>query len=91
MLKNIIFVSSVVLSSQVVSEIFINTNTSERPKNAPVITMVEHGDDWYMQALYGISKPYPRTLGFLYSQGDWYTPFNKAGMPAPYDIRGWHK
>ncbi len=25
------------------------------------------------------------------SQGEWYTPFSRAGMSGPYDLRGWHR
>ncbi len=25
------------------------------------------------------------------SQGEWYTPFSRPGMPGPYDLRGWHR
>ena len=62
----------------------------QRPDNAPVITQAEKNDAWYEQALTGISRPYPHSLGFLEDQGNWYTPFNHPGMLNPYDIRGWH-
>lgn len=63
----------------------------ERPAGAPVITEFKKGPEWYQRALTGISKPYPASLRFLEDQGAWYTPFNHPGMPAPYDIRGWHQ
>jgi len=62
----------------------------QRPAGAPVIQEVNHGADWYAHALTGISKPYPPSLKFLEDQGNWYTPFNRPGMPGYYDIRGWH-
>ena len=62
-----------------------------RPENAPVITDVNKGADWYEQALTGVSRPYPRSFRFLEDQGNWHTPFNRPGMTGGYDIRGWHK
>ena len=63
----------------------------QRPVNAPVIEWVKHDKVWYEKALTGINTPYPRSLYFLDNQGHWYTPFIRPGMPAPYDLRGWHK
>lgn len=63
----------------------------QRPEGAPTITAVDHTEAWRDQALTGVSKPYPASLGFLNDQGNWYTPFNTPGMFPPYDIRGWHK
>lgn len=62
----------------------------ERPVGAPVITTVDHPGTWYTRALHGVSRPYPYSLRFLEDQGNWYTPFNRPGMPGRYDIRGWH-
>ena len=66
------------------------TTPYQRPEGAPRIETVERTDDWYAQALTGVSKPYPASLGFLENQGNWYTPFNHPGMPGRYDIRGWY-
>jgi len=66
------------------------TTPSERPAGAPTITTVEKDQAWYAHALSGVTKPYPPSLSFLEDQGNWHTPFNRPGMPAPYDIRGWH-
>ena len=63
---------------------------SQRPAGAPVITQFEKDTAWYTQALHGVSRPYPASLRFLEDQGAWHTPFNRPGMPPPYDIRGWH-
>ena len=62
----------------------------ERPSGAPVIEQVVKKDGWYQDALTGVSKPYPSSLGFLEDQGNWYTPFIHPGMPGRYDIRGWY-
>lgn len=62
-----------------------------RPAGAPVIEWVTHDRRWYAQALTGVQQPYPRSLWFLDSQGNWYTPFNRPGMTPPYDLRGWHQ
>ncbi|MBA5248321.1 MAG: hypothetical protein FE834_02120 [Gammaproteobacteria bacterium] len=90
MLKEIVFVSSVVLVGQVLAHNG-SANTSERPEGAPVISEVVHDRDWYVQAFHGVSKPYPYSFNFIKNQGNWYTPFNEAGMLPPYDIRDWHK
>lgn len=63
----------------------------QRPQGAPVIEYVNHDKAWYQHSLTGINPPYPRSLYFLDNQGDWYTPFNRAGMPGRYDIRGWYR
>ena len=63
----------------------------QRPAGAPVITEVVRTPAWYGQALTGISQPFPYSLRFLEDQGNWYTPFNRPGMPGRYDIRGWHQ
>ena len=62
----------------------------QRPEGAPSISRVTHDSAWYTRALTGISKPYPASLSFLDSQGNWYTPFDRPGMSAPYDVRDWH-
>ncbi len=62
----------------------------QRPDGAPVLSPMKKDAAWYMQALTGVSEPYPDSLRFLANQGNWYTPFNRPGMTAPYDIRGWH-
>jgi hypothetical protein len=66
-------------------------NPSQRPHGAPVIEWVRHDKGWFVQALTGVQKPYPKSLYFLDNQGYWYTPFNRPGMLGKYDIRGWHK
>lgn len=65
------------------------TNPSERP-SAPVIMSVSKPAGWYTKALTGVVPPYPVSLHFLETQGNWYTPFIHPGMPGPYDIRNWH-
>ena len=64
---------------------------SQRPAGAPLIEWVQHDQAWFEHALTGIQKPYSRSLYFLDNQGNWYTPFNRPGMPGRYDIRGWHQ
>lgn len=61
-----------------------------RPAGVPVITSFEKSPDWRDRALSGVSRPHPPGLGFLDSQGAWYTPFTHPGMTEPYDVRGWH-
>ena len=62
-----------------------------RPASAPKVMVTVHPQAWYVHAVSGVVPPYPQSLFFLDHQGDWFTPFNRPGMPAPYDIRGWHK
>lgn len=64
---------------------------SQRPADAPVIEWVRREQNWYVHALSGVQKPYPKSLYFLENQGNWYTPFNQPGMLGKYDIRGWHR
>lgn len=64
---------------------------SQRPVGAPQITNVTHPGPWYTEALIGVVQPYPNSLRFLEDQGNWYTPFNRPGMPGRYDIRGWYQ
>jgi hypothetical protein len=66
-------------------------NPDARPAGAPVITEVTRTEDWYKQALTGVSRPYPASLHFLENQGNWYIPFIRPGMVGRYDIRNWHK
>jgi len=65
-------------------------NPAQRPEGAPVIKEVKKAAGWYEAALTGVVKPYPTSLRFLESQGNWYTPFDRPGMPGRYDIRGWY-
>jgi hypothetical protein len=67
------------------------TQPSARPAGAPVVREVRKPEGWYTEALTGITKPYPPSLGFLEDQGNWYTPFNRPGMVGRFDIRGWHQ
>jgi hypothetical protein len=64
---------------------------AKRPQGAPTITNNDKGKEWLAQSLTGVTKPYPDTLRFLYSQGGWYTPFDHPGMVGRYDLRSWHK
>ena len=61
-----------------------------RPAEAPAITEFDRPDGWYDEALSGVEEPYPYSLRFLENQEAWYSPFSRAGMLPPYDIRGWH-
>lgn len=63
---------------------------NERPEGAPRITEVQHDRSWYKKALHGVSEPWPPSLLFLERQGNWYTPFDRPGMPGRYDVRGWY-
>ena len=66
------------------------TAPSVRPAGAPVISEFAKPEGWYSQALHGVERPYPYSLRFLEDQGAWHTPFNRPGMPGPYDLRGWY-
>lgn len=62
----------------------------QRPPGAPKVGEFVPNPDWRARALTGIAAPVPPSLGFLNSQGAWYTPFNRPGMPGYYDLRQWH-
>lgn len=71
--------------------IFIaGTAPSQRPAGAPTIKEMKKDKAWYDKAVTGVSRPFPWSLKFLESQGNWYTPFTRAGMVGRYDLRGWH-
>ncbi len=63
----------------------------QRPAGAPVIEFMSRNAAWYENALAGVSRPYPKSLYFLDSQGAWFNPFQHPGMNPPYDIRGRHR
>jgi hypothetical protein len=60
----------------------------QRPAQAPRLTADPPLDR--KRSLHGVSEPLPPNLKFLDDQGGWYNPFIHPGMPAPYDLRGWH-
>ena len=62
----------------------------QRPAGAPVIKDFQRDKSAEAKNFQGISKPYPPGLPVV-DQGAWFTPFNRPGMPQPYDIREWHK
>ncbi len=72
-------------------ELFIaGTTPWLRPDTAPRPVEYVKNDQWYVDALTGVSQPYPRSLYFLEDQGGWFNPFTMPGMTGPYDIRGRH-
>lgn len=65
-------------------------NPSQRPEGAPTITEFPKSDNWYLKAVRGVVPPYPSSIRLmLLSQGKWYTPFSRPGMPR-YDLRDLH-
>ena len=62
----------------------------QRPPGAPTVREFAPDPEWRARALTGIAAPVPPSLGFLNSQGAWYTPFNRPGMPGYYDLRQWY-
>lgn len=83
--------SSALLAAEPSSYPVAGVEPSQRPDTAPISTETEKDKRWYQQALQGVEGPYPQSLRFLEDQGGWYTPFNRAGMTGPYDLRDWHK
>jgi len=67
------------------------TAPQQRPAGAPVIKEMKKDKAWYDKAVTGVSRPFPWSMKFLESQGNWFNPFVRAGMVGRYDIRGWHK
>jgi len=82
--------SVIALQTQAQGYPIAGVDPSQRPVGAPVIETVVKPPGWYTNALTGITQPYPQSLRFLEDQGNWYTPFNRRGMPPRYDIRGWY-
>ena len=86
----IIFSASLSIPSLLNASYIAGENPDQRPAGAPVKSDTEKKDNaWYGDALFGVTQPFPRSLKFLESQGDWYTPFSHPGMPGRYDLRGW--
>jgi hypothetical protein len=67
------------------------TTPDRRPAGAPALTEHAKPPRWLSDATKGIAPPLPPSLRFLDDQGGWYTPFDRRGMPGPYDIRGLHR
>ncbi|MEY3220184.1 MAG: hypothetical protein RIT27_1541 [Pseudomonadota bacterium] len=64
---------------------------SRRPADAPMVLSVDKNPMWLKRAFFGIEPPAPNSvMAMLNSQGAWFTPFIRAGMTGPYDVRGWH-
>lgn len=61
---------------------------AERPAGAPVVRQHTLMPERTVRLTEGVSRPLPKGLGFLKDQGAWYTPFDRPGMGAPYDLRG---
>ena len=72
------------------SPIIAGLSPQNRPVGAPRIIGFVPPEGWHAQALRGIEGT-PPPLRFLADQGAWYTPFDRPGMPGPYDLRGWHR
>lgn len=83
--------ASIVPAFAAVAEPFVaGTTPDRRPEAAPRISTFKLGPDALRSATKGVEKPHPQSLRFLDNQGAWYTPFDRPGMPGPYDIRGLH-
>jgi hypothetical protein len=63
---------------------------NQRPAGAPVIRDYVMNTDRRTRSVKGISEPASAGFEFIDSQGAWYTPFNRPGMPGYYDLRNWH-
>lgn len=90
-LSGMVFYCAAIAAASPEPQFIAGTTPWQRPANAPVVTEVIKPEGWYDRALVGIEPPYPASLRFLEDQGNWFTPFIHPGMPAPYDIRGWHQ
>ena len=88
----LMLLGAVPVPAQAQDDVFVSgVQPDRRPATAPRLMVAMHPQAWYVRAVRGVVAPYPQSLFFLDNQGDWYTPFNRPGMPGPYDIRGWHK
>jgi hypothetical protein len=64
----------------------------QRPADAPAIKQFAPGESWRAAALRGVEPPPAESvLRMLDSQGAWFTPFIRPGMPGPYDLRRLHE
>ena len=63
----------------------------ERPVGAPSSRGIMRTPEQTAKITTGIARPLPDGLDFLKDQGAWYTPFDRPGMPAYYDLRAWKK
>ena len=61
----------------------------ERPAGARVKEEVTGLGERGFQGIEGV--PPASLVRMKGSQGEWYTPFSRPGMPGPYDLRGWHR
>lgn len=89
-LCSVLMMGGFLLSHAVHADFVAGSTPSQRPADAPKLTADNKDEAWYQQALQGISTPYPVALCFLQHQGHWFTPFTRAGMTGPYDMRRWH-
>ena len=91
-----ILILSLTVSASAGTYPIAGVNPEKRPEGAPIVTTVakdkpsKYSAVWYKLALHGIDAPYPKSLLFLGSQGNWYNPFIYPGMVDNYDIRGFH-
>ncbi len=89
-LRSAFIIGSLLLTHGVHAEFVAGSTPSQRPADAPKLSADNKNEAWYLHALKGVPAPYPAALCFLQDQGHWFTPFNKAGMTGPYDMRRWH-
>ncbi len=90
-LAAVVSLTALTVTAPMAAETFVaGVHPDRRPEGAPRITAPNRPQSWYVAAVRGVEPPYPQSLFFLDNQGDWYTPFNRPGMPGRYDIRGWH-
>ena len=61
-----------------------------RPPGAPVITEANFTSEQMARFLRGIEGQPPGNVTTIVATGQWYVPMRHPGMPAPYDLRGWH-
>lgn len=89
-LRSVCMVGGLLLTCAAPAQFVAGSQPSQRPADAPKLSDDNKDEAWYFHALTGVSAPYPASLCFLQHQGQWFTPFNRAGMTGPYDIRRWH-
>lgn len=89
-LRSAFMIGSFLVSHAVCADFVAGSTPSQRPADAPKLAADNKDEAWYQQALKGVPAPYPAALCFLQHQGQWFTPFTRAGMTGPYDLRRWH-
>jgi hypothetical protein len=82
---------SIIVSVAVAQEFVAGEQPDRRPSAAPVMPEPPGGPERLATLAKGVEAPIPEGVVRLNVPGRWFTPFERPGMTAPYDLRGWHQ